>query len=146
MLMNITFLIRDINHPGEDQNLDFLVSKIEFWHFLSSAFRSFRPFGAQWSHILNFWSKLYFCNLNQMILPIKIKESPESTSDIEIFCGTNNRDSIMSLVKSLFLITSRTPYSKLFKPSFVILQVFNLIIVLCVTAFSKISKLFLDIN
>ena len=74
-----------------------------------------------------------------MILPIKIKESPESMSEIEICCGTNNRDSIMSLVKSLFLIISRTPYSKLFKPSFVIRQVFNLIIVLCVTAFSKIS-------
>ena len=59
-IMNITFLIRDINHPVEDQNLDFLVSKIEFLHFLSSAFRSFRPFGDQSSHNLNFWSKLFF--------------------------------------------------------------------------------------
>ena len=53
-IMNITFLIRDINHPVEDQKLDFLFSKIEFLHFLSSAFRSFRPFGDQSSHILNF--------------------------------------------------------------------------------------------
>ena len=59
------------------------------------------------------------------------------SSEIEIFWGTNNRDSIMSFVKSLFLIISRTPYSKLFRPSFVIRQVFNLIIVLCVTAFSR---------